>query len=375
MPMMSVTAVRDHARVPRSTRSMPTAARYVSEDDKDDDEQHDHPKAHVALRIGFVRSRPQTAEHQYRSREAADEDDDRMIEPRLLVARVASGEQTHLILQILGEKRGTIEHVVQTEPNARDACGHDRHHDELAPGQRMATSLQQPCHARGKSDKAPSNGTLRKDGQAGGHAGKGGRTQAMVGRIARSHGPLHAHHTQEDAQVEERVDDARAEVEVREQTSGHGSAPQQPCANVVTTTTDLEDHQHREHADDGIGKAGRELVDAEDVHRQCLRPQEERRLLVERGIVDGHMHVVARDQHLARALGEVDLVPVKERYSPEERNEERERADGDGKTDGAEVHDAKIRAPPERACNAHAGPWYLRWALNPGTDAVHIGGR
>jgi hypothetical protein len=87
------------------------------------------------------------------------------------------------------------------------------------------------------------------------------------------------------------------------------------------------DADQRDNPNAGIRQTRREFSDAEDPHRQSLNPYKQRRFLGERLESDLHPPIIARDEHLASSLGEIDFVPVKEMQSSQP-GDEAECADG-----------------------------------------------
>lgn len=108
-------------------------------------------------------------------------------------------------------------------------------------------------------------------------------------------------------------------------------------------------YQQCNHTNDSIGQTRGKLVDAEDVHRECLGPDKQRGLLRERTVVDLHVQIITRNDHLAGALGKVDLIPVKQPNGSQKGDEQQKTNSSDQNSlksnvmrDGVLAHGAKI---------------------------------
>ena len=154
---------------------------------------------------------------------------------------------------------------------------------------------------------------------------------------------------QEDEQVEPRIDDAAAEVEVRKDGPDVGQYPKCPEQRAAKSGTDPEDHDQRDDAADRVREPCREFPDAERLHGDRLHPDEERRLLVERQVVDQGLRPVAGDEHFPRDLREVDLVPIEKMYRTKAGDEEQRRDYRDDQLDATRGrHGPKVAANAQR---------------------------
>src|SRR6266849_4439757 len=135
--------------------------------------------------------------------------------------------------------------------------------------------------------------------------------------------------SRKDQEIEKRVDDSGAEVQVRQERSAKRKRPPQSKPAIDEPPPEEIDADQRDDPNEGIREARREFSDAKDPHRQRLNPHKERRLLGERLESDLHPPIIARDEHLARSFGEIDFVPVKKMQSSQPGDEAECRDGGD----------------------------------------------
>ena len=133
--------------------------------------------------------------------------------------------------------------------------------------------------------------------------------------------------------IEPGVDDAGFEIEEREDGAGINQDPGQSHFIVEELITDTEKDKEGHDPANGIGKAGGEFIDSEELHRQHLHPDEQGGLFPERLVIDLHVQVVLSDDHLPGNLGKVYLIPVEQCYPAQEREEEERGAKDDGKVE------------------------------------------
>ena len=258
---------------------------------------------------------------------------------------VGGAEEAVLVAHELGDEPGAVLPGLVAEPGT----GHGHHHQQQQGHLRHAhehpEALQQPVDAGGGGEEHEGHLALGEHGQP--EEGPGQRhvrhrvlQPGHAGAVAPCPGPLdELVDAQEDEQVEPRIDDAAAEVEVGQHRAQVGQRPKPPEHGAVQSAPDAEEHQQRHHPAEGVGQPGGELVHAEQLHGGHLHPEEERWLFPEGAEVHMHPRVVVQQEHLAGDLREVDLVPIEQVHGAQPRHEEQQRGGHQGEWDGeARVH-------------------------------------
>jgi hypothetical protein len=128
--------------------------------------------------------------------------------------------------------------------------------------------------------------------------------------------------TGEDEEVEPRVYDPTAEVQVGEDRTEIGQHPKQAEGPIAQTGAHAVQRQQGDGATDGIRQPRGEFTHPEDLHAQRLHPHEQGRLLVEGLEGDAGLERVAGHEHFPGDLREVDLVPIEEVHCTEAGHEE-----------------------------------------------------
>ena len=208
------------------------------------------------------------------------------------------------------------------EPGAAGQNQHEEIHCHVFPAEVQPEPGDNEPYCCAEAENEECHRSLGYDGQPHEQGAQGGVAHAMrllaLVRIFRE-----KVNGQEYAQVEPGVDYAGLEIEEGEEGNAVHQRPQRPEACTVFLPAYIEQRQQRNDAYHGIRETGGELVHSENLHANGLRPDEQRRFFPKRLEVDLYVEPVARKQHLAGRLGEVDLVPVEQPHVPDPGDEKR----------------------------------------------------
>ena len=167
-----------------------------------------------------------------------------MIIPRLLVSCIASGEEAHLIGEVLHDKGGSVLDVVHDEPD-RCCCNRCRTCNEhVLPWQRHRSTQYDPCDAGCEHHQTKPYGPLCHHSRTGKYS-----CDQCIAHVVLLRRLQHPPYAQEDEQVEEWIDDTRVEVERRQQRSSIDNTPEDAHAVGIQASADAVQYEHRDDAE------------------------------------------------------------------------------------------------------------------------------
>ena len=135
--------------------------------------------------------------------------------------------------------------------------------------------------------------------------------------------------SQEDEQVKSRIDNARFEIEMRQPGSSIQQHPPGGHLLINDAPAGIEQANQRNYACNSIREPCGVFVDAEQMHRNRLHPDEQRGFLPEGLVVYLHAQVIVGNDHLAGTFGKVDLVPIEQVHLAEKRKEQQRSRNND----------------------------------------------